>query len=236
MLGAHVCVDEHRCPPAPMQGHHNGKNFVGMSVLTGDGAAGRPPLLACGSETESVYVYGLPWGSPLATRPVAASPPASLSRTSSTGTHQGSREDGSLSSPSRCANAAASHVPTWAASDQLDAFADGYGAVAAVQPSRQLLRHAEYVSGVERGCVVAADPLCVCTAASSNSDDGQLSSSSGGDRGWGGDQAEVGTEGGSEFVSAVSWRPLDGGGAPLLATGLSNGEVRVLAMEGARLY
>ncbi len=78
----------------------------------------------------------------------------------------------------------------------------------------------------------------LCNGASSNSDDGQLSSSSGGDRGWVGDQAEVNTEGGGEFVSAVSWRPRpkDGGGVPLLATGLSNGEVRVLAMEGARLY
>ena len=47
-------------------GHKNSKNFVGLAVRPEDG------LMACGSETSSVYVYNTHWTPPVADRDLAS--------------------------------------------------------------------------------------------------------------------------------------------------------------------
>ena len=47
------------------QGHKNQKNFVGLAVRPADG------LVACGSETSSVFAYHTSWGTPLSSAPLA---------------------------------------------------------------------------------------------------------------------------------------------------------------------
>lgn len=48
-------------------GHKNSKNFVGLAVRPEDG------LMACGSETTSVFAYNTHWTAPVAQRDLAAS-------------------------------------------------------------------------------------------------------------------------------------------------------------------
>ena len=47
-------------------GHKNSKNFVGLAVRPEDG------IMACGSETSSVFVYNTHWAAPVAQRDLAA--------------------------------------------------------------------------------------------------------------------------------------------------------------------
>ena len=47
-------------------GHTNSRNFVGLAVRPEDG------LMACGSESSSVYVYNTHWAAPVAQRDLAA--------------------------------------------------------------------------------------------------------------------------------------------------------------------
>jgi hypothetical protein len=58
-----------QAPAQVYQGHKNSKNFVGLSVRSAGSACGDDGwLMACGSETESVYVYHSDQCTPLSTR------------------------------------------------------------------------------------------------------------------------------------------------------------------------